>query len=151
MAVITNGPMFAAQLTALDLKLGRIVARTAIGAGAEVIKRAWVEQAPEDDGNYKRAITYKTSSSSVAGEPGLPRRLTGASAVIYVGPGAGDDGQEPARYASVIEFGGRLGPRQFESNQGSFIPAQAPARRAFYATAPEAVDAVADVLGRLFP
>jgi hypothetical protein len=136
--------MIAASLTGMQLKLARVTARVAIKAGGDVLAEAWRERVPVKDGYYRDAITVKTSTQSLGDvDDPMIRRLSGAMANIYPGvtPGPPDD-EQPWRYASVLEFGGHLGPRQ----NNSYIPAQPSLRPAFDAAVDDCVDAVERVL-----
>lgn len=153
---IADGALLASKLQALNLKLARTTARYAIKEGAEVIRKAWegtargVNTTGRGEGHYADALTVTTRSRTMAGDVvGAPRMISGASAVISPSltvPGVPDD-EQPRRYAGVIEYGGRLGPRQ----GNSLIPAQFPARKAFEQSAEDAVDRVRDTLIAVLP
>jgi HK97 gp10 family phage protein len=146
-AVITNGPEFAARLLALDLKVGRVVARMAVAKGAEVMRDEWKARVPIKDHYYQNSITYKSQSGSFKDDSG-EKVLKGASALIYPGVTPGpDDAEQPWRYAGVLEYGGRLTAKQHYS----LIPAQPSARPAFDSSKDRAVDAVAAELRRNLP
>lgn len=148
--VLTNGPQFIAALQAMELKLSRVVARTAVAAAGEVLREEWSERAKAVDstgrgeGHYGDSIGVTTRSSTVASGEG--RALSGASATIaprQVG-GVPDD-EQPARYAGVLEFGGTLS----EAQHSSVIPPRPSAGPAFEAGAPKAVRAVEGVIRRV--
>lgn len=151
---LVDGPHFAAQLRALDLKLGRIVARAAIKAAGEVIAEKWREKAAalntsgRAEGHYAASIGVRTRSQTMD-DGGGGRMLRGANVVIapYLPVGGVEDDEHPGRYAGVLEWGGHLGPKQ----GNAYIPAQPTARPALEEAGPDAVDAVAMHLRRVFP
>lgn len=150
---LQNGAEFARALNMLDLKLSRIVARTAVKEGAQVIADEWIARARalnttgRGEGHYADSIRVTTRSATIA-DGGGGRALRGATAVIAPRQiGSVPDDEQPMRYAAVHEFGGRLGP-----NQGNaFIPARPTARPAFEKKASECVDKVQSVLARMLP
>lgn len=144
---LTNGPQFRAFLHGMELKLGRIVARVAVGAGAQVIADEWQSLVPVDKGHYRNAIRVVTRSASQGdGEGG--RIISGATASIAPGVVGGvKDDEQPFRYAAVLEFGGTLGPKQRHSR----IPAHPSARPAFENKVHEAVDKVEATIAAMLP
>lgn len=152
---IVNGPELARQLHALDLKLSRVIARQAVRASGEVIAKAWADgartlnrtSARKDGakGYYAESIRVSSRSKTVAGEEGA-RVLSGASVSIAPATVGGVPADEqPARYAAVHEFGGKLGKAQHYSR----IPASGIARKAFEGSANEAVAACEAVLRQM--
>lgn len=160
-AFISNLPQFHAQMLAIEYKVARVVMRSGIKAAAEPIKEKWAELIPNTtgrgEGYYRNSLKVRTRSTTRMGReedsPGdsniVNRRVvTGGKAVIYPAqvPGVPDD-EQPARYAGVLEYGGRLTPAQ----HSSYIPPRPSARPAVELAGPAAVDALADELQRILP
>jgi HK97 gp10 family phage protein len=142
---LLNGKEFQMFLNSLDLKMSRIVARQAVGQGAQVIADEWKRLVPTHEGHYRESIRVTTRSSTMGSEVEGVRVIRGASAVVQPRPVGVPDPEQPFRYAGVLEYGGRLTPAQ----RSSYIPAQPSLRPAFDNKAEAAVDKVNDIIGAL--
>lgn len=160
-AIIMNGPQFIAQIEAVEVKVMRLMARSAIKDAAEIVKQEWIMRIPvntragdKDAGAYMRSLRIRTRSytkpGDATGDPSIvpDRKFKGVAARIYPGPVAGvDEDEQPMRYAGVLEYGGRLTAKQ----HSSFIPAQPSARPAADAAFPRVLGEFASALRSAIP